>query len=194
MRTTTPRLLTILAIVGTLALAGCTDTTTDEATTPETLTSTQTVATSTEDATPEAPAETVTTGDAGTEASSTSIDDAPGNDDPATDIPREDLPQEPVGSEITIAGEPATVCIYGDGWGTNVWAGNANTSCEFVVAVHESLIEGLNPTRDNIRQNLKEQVTVTSPVTGEDYDMTCAARGEALVTCTGGEGAAVHFY
>lgn len=190
MRTRPPRLLTALAAVGTLALAGCTGTTTDEADTPDTLTSTQTIATSPEEITPEAPAETVTT----TETTGPETSSTPPDDTPAEDVPREELPQEPVGSEVTIAGEPATVCIFGDGWGTNVWAGNANTSCEFVSAVHETLIEGLNPTRNNIREHLREQITVTSPVTGEDYDLTCAPRGEALVTCAGGEGAAVHFY
>lgn len=106
----------------------------------------------------------------------------------------EDLPMEPVGSEVTIAGEPATVCIYGDGWGTNIWAGNANTSCEFVSETHYAVVDGLNATTQNIRDYLPPEVQVTSPVTGETYDMTCAPRGERLVSCTGGDGAEVFFY
>ena len=114
--------------------------------------------------------------------------------DPTAPPADEELPMEPVGSEVTIAGEPATVCIYGDGWGTNIWAGNANTSCEFVSATHETVVEGLNATTQNIRDYLPPEVQVTSPVTGETYDMTCAPRGERLVSCTGGDGAEVFFY
>lgn len=116
-------------------------------------------------------------------------------DPTAADIPdTSELPPDPVGKDVTIAGAPATVCIYGDGWGTNVWAGNANASCEFVSAVHEELVEGLDPTRDNIRQNLKPAITVTSPVTQQSYDMTCVQRSEELLSCTGGANATVFFY
>ena len=108
--------------------------------------------------------------------------------------PADDLPYGPVGSEVTIVGEPATICIHGDGWGTNIWAGNQNTSCEFVIATHEALIEGLNATEDNIRDHLRDQVEVYSPVTGQEYTLTCAPRNEKLVTCSGADEAAVHFY
>lgn len=104
------------------------------------------------------------------------------------------LPYEPVGSKVTLLGEPATICIHGDGWGTNIWAGNANTSCEFVIAVHEELIAGLNATNDTVRANLRESISVTSPVTGHEYDLHCAPVDEEIISCTGGEGAAVYFY
>lgn len=113
---------------------------------------------------------------------------------PTDPVPTEELPYGPVGSEVLIAGEPATICIHGDGWGTNIWAGSTDTSCEFVIATHEALIAGLNATEDDVRDHLREQVTVHSPVTGQDYTLTCLPRGERLVTCTGGENAAVHFH
>lgn len=113
---------------------------------------------------------------------------------PTDPAPTEELPYGPVGSETVIAGEPATICIHGDGWGTTIWAGNANTSCEFVIATHEVLIEGLNATEDDIRDHLRERITVHSPVTGQDHRLTCLPRGERLVTCAGGENAAVHFH
>lgn len=177
LRTTTPRLLTTLAAAGTITLAGCTGGD-DGAVAPETVTATETAATNGD---PAAPA-----------AEATVTEDASAA--PTDDVPADDLPYGPVGSEVTIAGESATVCIHGDGWGTNIWAGNANTSCEFVSEAHQALVEGLNATEDNIRNHLREQVTVNSPVTGQDYVLTCVPRGERLVTCSGGEGAAVHFY
>ncbi|OKX84309.1 hypothetical protein [Corynebacterium glutamicum] len=99
-----------------------------------------------------------------------------------------------IGSPISLNNEDATVCIYGDGYGTNVWAAGENTSCEFVSAVHHKLVDGLNPTTDNIRNHLPATVTATSPVTGETYDLTCSPRGDALVSCRGGNNASVHFY
>lgn len=113
---------------------------------------------------------------------------------PGDAAPADDLPYEPVGSEVTIAGEPSTICIHGDGWGTNVWAGNQNTSCEFVIATHEALIEGLDATEDDVRDHLRHQVEVYSPVTEQEYTLTCAPRNEKLVTCSGADAAAVHFY
>lgn len=104
-----------------------------------------------------------------------------------------DLPYADPGTRVTIAGEPATVCIHGDGWATNIWAGNDNTSCEFVIAVHEELIRGLDATEDDIRDHLPDTVTALSPVTGQRHDLTCSQR-DVLVTCRGGADAAVFFY
>lgn len=192
MRTRTPRLLTTMAAAGTLALTACADTT-NEAESPETLTATQTIETSAEEATTEAPAETVTTTE-GTGADTTAPETTNADSTPDNGAPGEELPYEPVGSEVTISGEPATICIHGDGWGTNVWAGNTNTSCDFVSEVHNTLIEGLDAQRDNIRDNLPEQITVDSPVTGESYDLTCAQQDDVLLSCEGGADAVVYFY
>lgn len=63
-----------------------------------------------------------------------------------------------------------------------------------MIATHEELTAGLNATEDNIRDHLRERITVHSPVTGQDHRLTCLPRGERLVTCAGGENAAVHFY
>lgn len=95
------------------------------------------------------------------------------------------------GDRVTVLGDPSTICIYGDGFGTNVWAGNDRTSCEFVRAVSQALTDHLNPTYDNIRDNLQQQVFVESPVTGEEYVMTCV-NDDPYVRCRGGDGAAVY--
>lgn len=208
MRTTITRAVLALTSAGVLSLAGCAgadeqdDTTTAEATTTQTVqseTSADTDQSASAGQTTQQP-----TGGASQDEEATITEGAPSESQPPpsnpaespapTQNPDEELPQEPVGSPVTIAGQPATVCIYGDGWGTNVWAGNANTSCEFVSATHETLIEGLNPTTQNIRDHLQPEISVTSPVTGETYDLSCAPRGEQLVSCTGGEGAEVFFY
>ncbi|WP_231295037.1 hypothetical protein [Corynebacterium efficiens] len=105
-----------------------------------------------------------------------------------------ELPQDPRGAQVTINGEPSTICIYGDGWGTNVWAGNAQTSCRFVTAVQEELTRGLNPTYDNLRAHLKQHIRVTSPTTGLTYDLTCRQLDHILMSCTGGNNAAVYAY
>lgn len=176
-----PRLLTVLSAAGALALAGCA-TGADGRDSPGTVTATRTLETGVapEAETPAAPAPAPAA--------------TPTPTSPLAMPSSQELPYAPVGEEVTIAGEPATVCIHGDGWGTNIWAGNANTSCEFVVATHQVLIEGLNATEDNIRQHLRERVTVHSPVTGRDYELTCAPLDGRLVACTGGDNAAVYFY
>lgn len=182
MRRSTPLLL---AALGTLALAGCSGSAPDT-TAPDTVTQTETAETVIVESSPGT-----------TEPESSMPESSPSGTPTAgsTTTPAEgELPMEPVGSRVTINGEPATVCIYGDGYGTNVWAGNASTSCEFVSAVHRELIEGVNATEDNIRDHLKPQIRVTSPVTGEEYDLSCTAVDQRLLSCTGGEGAAVYFY
>lgn len=190
--TITRALGTTIILVSLIGLTGCSTAAEEDtvSTTVETVTEVEHSPTA-DEATP-AP----TPGDAVTpEAPGTPAPVADPADPTATDIPDvSELPPDPVGTEVTIAGVPATVCIYGDGWGTNIWAGNANTSCEFVVAVHEELIEGLNPTSDNIRQNLTPTITVTSPITQQNYDLTCVQRSEMLMSCTGGANATVFFY
>lgn len=180
----TPVKVAALTAAAALALAGCADGEADGEVT--TVTATDNAPTQ-DTAPPEAPPAPTTETDAAVET--TTQTGGPGDE-----VSADDLPYEPVGSEVTIAGEPSTICIHGDGWGTNVWAGNQNTSCEFVIATHEALIEGLDATEDDVRDHLRHQVEVYSPVTEQEYTLTCAPRNEKLVTCSGADDAAVHFY
>ena len=180
----TPVKVAALTAAAALALAGCADGEADGEVT--TVTATDNAPTQ-DTAPPEAPPAPTTDTDAAVET--TTQTGGPGDE-----VSADDLPYEPVGSEVTIAGEPSTICIHGDGWGTNIWDGNENTSCEFVIATHEALIEGLNATEDDIRDHLRNQVEVYSPVTEQEYTLTCAPRNEKLVTCSGADDAAVHFY
>lgn len=184
----TPVKVAALTAAAALALAGCADGEADG----EVTTVTATDNAPTQDTAPPEAAPAPTT-DTETETG-TPVETVTQTDGPGDAAPADDLPYEPVGSEVTIAGEPSTICIHGDGWGTNVWAGNQNTSCEFVIATHEALIEGLDATEDDVRDHLRHQVEVYSPVTEQEYTLTCAPRNEKLVTCSGADDAAVHFY
>lgn len=195
------RTLGVILAVGGLALAGCTSDSSDDTTPVESATMvTETTPTATAELTTDPIA--TSPGVSGDQTDTVTADPTAPGQPPATttnaastEIPEwDELPPDPVGETTTIAGEEATICIYGDGWGTNVWAGNANTSCEFVSEVHQELIEGLNPTMDSIRQNLRPEITVTSPVTGDSYDLTCEQRSERLMACVGGNDAVVYFY
>ncbi|WP_293773447.1 hypothetical protein [uncultured Corynebacterium sp.] len=103
------------------------------------------------------------------------------------------LAQTPLnpGDAITLGGQAATACIYGDGWGLNLLIAGANTSCDFATAVFKAQSEGLNATEDNIRDHLAPSINVVSPVTNQAYDMSCSTNADKLITCTGGNGASV---
>lgn len=105
----------------------------------------------------------------------------------------EDLPNEPVGSQISIAGDPATVCIYGDGYGTSVWAGSADTPCAFVEAAYATMTQGQD-VDEVLHDLLITEITVTDPASGADRVLACAPRGEQLTTCVGTDGLAIHAY
>lgn len=193
----TSRMIVALAATSVIGLAGCVgpgqqDQAQNETPAPETVTATETTRTD------QAPSDATTASGDTAAPTQPSPDPTPPANSPSPSAPAStpstNLPVGPIGSEVTIAGQPATICIHGDGWGTNIWAGNENTSCEFVVETHYALVEGLNATTQNIRDYLRPEVSVTSPVTDETYNLHCAPQGEELVSCTGGEGAEVFFY
>lgn len=97
-----------------------------------------------------------------------------------------------VGQPVNVYGEQGTVCAYGDGFAVNTLAAGANTSCDFALATFNELTQGLNPTYDNVRDILPTSVVAHSPVTGQDYSMSCEAGAGHLVTCRGGNNAAVY--
>lgn len=172
-------LAAIFGSIGLLALTACsTDSAESSSGAPETTETVVASETSTVQVETEAPVPS-------------SVDTLPATSPASEDLPRAGID---VGSPISINGEEATVCIYGDGYGTNVWAAGVNTSCEFVSAVNHALVDGINPTTQNIRDFMPTSVTATSPTTGEEYTMDCATQGDELVTCRGGNNASVHFY
>lgn len=98
------------------------------------------------------------------------------------------------GTPVVIDGMQATTCIYGDGYGLHLVAAGPNTSCEFAKAVMGAQTSDLNASRQNVRDYLKPEVSVTSPVTGEEYTMRCVAEPTKLIRCTGGNDATVILY
>lgn len=98
------------------------------------------------------------------------------------------------GDKLQIGNVSATACVVGDGWGTHVWAGAPNTSCDFVKAVGDELTRGVNATTENVRLTLPRTVNVKSPTTGQTYEMACTVDGDKLITCRGGNNAGVYMY
>ena len=97
------------------------------------------------------------------------------------------------GSTFTAAGEQATTCIYGDGYGLNLIAAGPNTSCDFAKAVFNQQTEGLNASEDNIRDHLQPNIKAKSPATGKTYDLSCSTQDDVVV-CTGGNNAKIYMY
>jgi hypothetical protein len=112
---------------------------------------------------------------------------------PSDIVPAADLPNEPVGSKITVAGEPATVCLYGDSYGTSVWAGGAGTSCGVVDAAYRAMTAGQDET-EVLHDQLITEITVADPTSGDEVVMACGPRGEVLTTCLSANGRTVHLY
>ena len=97
------------------------------------------------------------------------------------------------GSTFMAAGEQATTCIYGDGYGLNLIAAGPNTSCDFAKAVFNQQTEGLNASEDNIRDHLQPNIKAKSPATGKTYDLSCSTQDDVVV-CTGGNSAKIYMY
>ncbi len=103
------------------------------------------------------------------------------------------VPVEP-GDHVDVAGQPATVCTYGDGFGLHVVVANQFASCEFAHAVTDVFTAGLNATDNDVRAVLPATKTVNSQVTGREYEVTCTADADRVVRCVGGEGAEIWMY
>ena len=71
-----------------------------------------------------------------------------------TSAPNPVPPDAQLGDSVDLEVSRATVCIYGDGYGTTTWLAGTDTSCEFVGAVHQKLVTGVNATTEDIRDFL----------------------------------------
>lgn len=98
------------------------------------------------------------------------------------------------GDQVTINGGPATLCMRGDGFGTNMLAAGPNTSCDFAKAVMSKQVSQRNASYDDIRNSLSPSISVKSPVTNENYTMQCSVDADRLITCAGGNNASVFMY
>ncbi|ALP50014.1 hypothetical protein P9K31_07875 [Corynebacterium glutamicum] len=111
-----------------------------------------------------------------------------------TSAPNPVPPDAQLGDSVNLEVSRATVCIYGDGYGTTTWLAGTDTSCEFVVAVHQKLVTGVNATTEDIRDFLPMDINVTSPVTGQEYQMSCTNESAKVSACRSNTNASVYFY
>lgn len=184
MTTTRARTLLAVASLGAFALSACSSGDAEESTSTTTTQATTTTASTSESAdapSPTPPADPTTTA---------SSDPVTAETTPA----ESELEYADVGSKVTIQGEPATVCIFGDGFGTNVWAGNENTNCDMVSSTYESLTIGLNPTEDNVRERLPVESSLVSPELDAPAELQCAKVDDVLIKCSGEDGITIWAY
>ncbi len=99
-------------------------------------------------------------------------------------------PETPTSTTPVALPEGAQVCptVAGPaGSFTQSAVGTSDTSCPFAEQVR--LAYGAS----GPASSTPRQIDAVSPVTGQSYNMTCAADGR-LITCTGGDGAVVYVY
>lgn len=143
--------------------------------------------------TPDQGGDTTTAETGGTSTSSSESDDNGDGSKLRQDMTAEIYNNPSPGSTFTAAGEQATTCIYGDGYGLNLIAAGPNTSCDFAKAVFNQQTEGLNASEDNIRDHLQPNIKAKSPATGKTYDLSCSTQDDVVV-CTGGNNAKIYMY
>lgn len=142
---------------------------------------------------PDQGGDTTTAETGGTSTSSSESGDNGDGSELRQDMTAEIYNNPSPGSTFTAAGEQATTCIYGDGYGLNLIAAGPNTSCDFAKAVFNQQTEGLNASEDNIRDHLQPNIKAKSPATGKTYDLSCSTQDDVVV-CTGGNNAKIYMY
>ncbi|WP_241486355.1 hypothetical protein [Corynebacterium sp. 401_CJEI] len=142
---------------------------------------------------PDQGGDTTTAETGGTSTSSSESGDNGDGSELRQDMTAEIYNNPSPGSTFMAAGEQATTCIYGDGYGLNLIAAGPNTSCDFAKAVFNQQTEGLNASEDNIRDHLQPNIKAKSPATGKTYDLSCSTQDDVVV-CTGGNNAKIYMY
>lgn len=191
------RLVTVLLAATLTACSGGGTTTSQSAPQPVTVETTITEAPTTQSAPQPVPVETTTTKAPASVKPSTSSATSTASTPPQTskdDLVQQMIDNPGVGAQLTINGQKATTCVYGDGFGLHMVAAGENTSCEFATAVMQEQTQDLNATDQNVRDHLKSPVDVVSPVTKKSYTMQCSTAPSMLITCTGGNNATVFLF
>ena len=99
-----------------------------------------------------------------------------------------------IDEKVTISGEPATMCLRGDGYSVNVLAAGPTTSCEFAKATMTELTRRAGAPSNDLRNSVGGAFDVKSSVTNETYSMECGVDADRLITCRGGNNASVYLY
>jgi hypothetical protein len=103
---------------------------------------------------------------------------------PAPAPPARPTPADPQPNAVPAYSTPCTSLFYNRQFATSA-VGSSVTSCEFAEQVR---LQYLNQPR----RNGPVAVDAYSPVTGQDYWMSCS--GSGVVTCTGGDNAVIYLY
>lgn len=95
------------------------------------------------------------------------------------------------GARVDVHGTPATVCQMGDGYNIAFVMAGANTSCDFARSTAGRLMTLAPSSKEDLRSYIPPQVTVNSPVTQQNYTLTCNIDEHEVIRCTGGNNAEV---
>lgn len=104
----------------------------------------------------------------------------------------EQLPEKQInGAKVDVFGTPATVCQTGDGYNITYILAGPNTSCDFARSTAGHLMGLTISSLEDLRGYVPPQISVTSPVTHQSYDLACKTDEREIIRCTGGNNAEI---
>lgn len=104
----------------------------------------------------------------------------------------EQLPANQInGAKVDVFGTPATVCQTGDGYNITYVLAGPNTSCDFARSTAGHLMGLTISSLEDLRGYVPPQISVTSPVTQQTYNLACKTDDREIIRCTGGNNAEV---
>ena len=104
----------------------------------------------------------------------------------------EQLPANQInGAKVDVFGTPATVCQTGDGYNITYVLAGPNTSCDFARSTAGRLMGLTISSQEDLRGYVPPQISVTSPVTHQTYNLACKTDDREIIRCTGGNNAEI---
>ena len=95
------------------------------------------------------------------------------------------------GATVNVYGTQAQVCLMGDGYHIGITMAAPNTSCDFAETATRTLLNFAPGSRVDLRHYVPANITVNSPITQKDYDLSCRVDEHEIIRCTGGDNAEV---
>lgn len=104
----------------------------------------------------------------------------------------EQLPENQInGAKVDVFGTPATMCQTGDGYNITYVLAGPNTSCDFARSTAGHLMSLTTSSLEDLRGYVPPQISVTSPVTHQTYNLACRTDDREIIRCTGGNNAEI---
>ena len=104
----------------------------------------------------------------------------------------EQLPENQInGAKVDVFGTPATMCQTGDGYNITYVLAGPNTSCDFARSTAGHLMSLTISSLEDLRGYVPPQISVTSPVTHQTYNLACRTDDREIIRCTGGNNAEI---